>query len=137
MPGSGGTRARQETRRERDHDHATSDGSDARMPCASLGAAPSSSSPDSAATPISTCCVTWLPTDADEHEARHQRADDRADGVGRVDAAHQPRRSPARALATDASASGKLAPQRIAPGSITQSARTRSSWNVVSAIAGR
>ncbi len=33
-------------------------------------------------------------------------------------------------MATDASASGKLAPQRMAPGSIAQSERTRSSWNV-------
>jgi hypothetical protein len=31
-------------------------------------------------------------------------------------------------LATAARASGKLAPQRMAPGSMTQSARTMSSW---------
>ena len=47
-----------------------------------------------------------------------------------VDAADEPRRDPGRASATDASASGKLAPHRIAPGSTTQRQRTRSSWNV-------
>ena len=50
------------------------------------------------------------------------RADDRADGVGRVDAADQRGRGPARASTAAASASGKLAPQRNAAGSIAQRA---------------
>ena len=64
-----------------------------------------------------------------QQQAGAQRADDRAERVGGVDAADQPRRIVARCAATDASASGKLAPQRIAPGSTANRQRARSSWN--------
>ena len=65
----------------------------------------------------------------DEQQARTERADDGADGVGRVDAADEPAGIlPGRG--DRASASGKLAPHRIAPGSTTQRQRTISSWKL-------
>ena len=67
----------------------------------------------------------------DEHEAGAERADDRADGVRGVDAADQPRRILAARARRAASASGKLAPQRMAAGSTANSARTPSTWKLI------
>ena len=50
------------------------------------------SRPDSAATPMSDLLRDLAADGADQHEAGDQRADDRADGVGGVDAADQARR---------------------------------------------
>ena len=85
--------------------------------------------PQTPDTTISTCCACWRAEPDDQQQAGAERADDRADGVRGVDAADQPAGS-CPLEATEASASGKLAPQRIAPGSIAQSARTRSSWKL-------
>ena len=66
----------------------------------------------------------------DENEAGDHRAGDRADRVRGVTPPAS-RAASCSVMATLASASGKLAPHNIAPGSTTQKQRTRSSWQRV------
>ena len=83
-----------------------------------------------AASPISTRSAPAVPIAGISEQAEQQRAGDRADRVGRVDAARPAARDPGRATATAARASGKLAPHRHAGGRTAQRQRTRSSWKV-------
>ena len=96
------------------------------------GAAPpayagsSMSSPDTAAMPINTCCACWLPIVGTSRKL----APSEPTIAPTVLAAYTPPASRAASCsgdATDASASGKLAPQSIAPGSTTHRQRTKSS----------
>ena len=79
---------------------------------------------------MSTCCACWR---AEPHDQR--RGSRRATRRSRRRCWRHRRRRPGApdpvpAPATAASASGKLAPQRIAPGSTTQRQRTISSWKL-------
>ena len=78
---------------------------------------------------MSACCVIWLPT----VPTRPRLVTSAPTIAPTVLAAYTPPTRRAGSwprVATAASASGKLAPHRMAPGSITQMARIRSSWNV-------
>ena len=78
---------------------------------------------------MSTCCVIWLPTTPTIASA----VTTAPTIAPTVLAAYTPPTSFAESCpgtATAASASGKLAPHRIAPGSITKMARIRSSWKL-------
>src|SRR2546430_10936996 len=79
-------------------------------------------------TTMSACCVYWLP----RHMIRTLAPSDPTIAPT-VFAAYTPPTSRAGSWpgsATDASASGKLAPHRIAPGSTAQRHRTKSSWKL-------
>ena len=77
----------------------------------------------------SSCCERWLPS-----QTVSSRLDPSEPTMApSVLAAYTPpttRAGSSSSEATDASASGKLAPQRIAPGRTTHRQRTKSSWKL-------
>ena len=60
---------------------------------------------------ISTCCACWLPSQTTSTRLADERADDRADRVGGVDAADQPRRDPGRARRPTRAPAGSSRPR--------------------------
>src|SRR5437870_2642360 len=95
--------------------------------------APDANSADSAESTISSCCECWLPIQT----TRTRPALSDPTIAPTVLAAYTPPTSRAGSCpreATDARASGKLAPHRIAAGNIAQSVRTRSSCIVNSGV---